>query len=147
MPGTKVADRDEFLVGKIWFKPGCWEWTGYINPYGYGEVRVGPRMEKAHRVAYEFWVGPIPEGLDLDHLCRNRGCVNPSHLEPVTRRVNVLRGEGITARRARSDRCVQGHEYTPENTLNREGFRRCRACRNAQNHKQYLRRRAAQAAA
>lgn len=72
---------------------GCWVWTAYRNDAGYGIFRVGQRNQKAHRVSYELHVGPIPDGLQLDHLCRNRGCVNPAHLEPVTSKVNTERGD------------------------------------------------------
>lgn len=77
---------------------GCWIWLGRINGFGYGELKCGERRLKAHRVSYEHHVGPIPEGLDLDHLCRVRPCVNPEHLEPVTRSENIRRGH--RARRA-----------------------------------------------
>jgi hypothetical protein len=80
---------------------GCWNWTGALTSNlpgkGYGRIQVGPKLKLTHRVAYEALVGPIPEGLDLDHLCRNRKCCNPAHLEPVTRRENLLRGDTLTA--------------------------------------------------
>lgn len=70
---------------------GCWIWTGAINHNGYAHVRIGGAIQRAHRVSYEHFVGPIPEGLVLDHRCRNRHCVSPHHLEPVTQKVNVNR--------------------------------------------------------
>jgi hypothetical protein len=95
----------------------------------------------AHRVAYEMLVGTIPKGLDLDHICHNgsgcgggescphRRCVNPDHLEPVTHRENMLRGETVAAMHARKTHCIHGHEFTPENTrIKRDGSRNCRAC-------------------
>jgi len=86
----------------------------------------------AHRFAYEALVGPIPEGLKLDHLCRNRACVNPDHTEPVTDRVNTLRGFGPTAMNARATHCSEGHEFTDENTyLNQSGSRVCLTCMRA----------------
>jgi hypothetical protein len=120
----------------------CWEWTaarfvrGDRN-YGpqYGAFSVGGRMRQAHRVAYELTVGPIPAGMTLDHLCRNKGCVNPHHLEPVTNRENILRGDGETARNARKTHCKRGHEFTTENTyiVPSSGGRVCRTCRDAYN--------------
>lgn len=83
----------------------------------------------AHRVVYEELVGPIPDGLMLDHLCRVRHCVNPEHLEPVTNRENVLRGEGHSAKAARATHCLKGHPYAGENLrILSNGWRRCRAC-------------------
>lgn len=108
---------------------GCWIWTASLATNGYGRFYPDPdgvRGVPAHRFAYEDLVGPIPDGLDLDHLCRNRACVKPSHLEPVTRRVNAARG----IKGALTTHCPKGHEYTPENTYIRqpEGHRMCRAC-------------------
>jgi len=100
------------------------------NAAGYGMFKIRGRTEKAHRVAYYCSHGPIPEGLVLDHLCRNRGCVNPSHLEPVTNWENVLRGVNFVAGLARQTHCKRGHEFTPENTATHTvtGCRVCRAC-------------------
>lgn len=113
----------------------CWLWGAYIAPEGYGRIHAGrdsPRPLLAHRVAYELLVGPIPEGLTLDHLCRNRGCVNPAHLEPVTNRENIMRGTSVPARNARKTHCKHGHVFSPENTrLRRDGSRICNACRLA----------------
>lgn len=108
----------------------CWEWD---NPdgNGYGSLVIEGKRVMAHRLAYELHVGPIPDGLSLDHLCRNRRCVNPAHLEPVTHRENVARGEAPTARVVRSNVCMKGHELTAENTIIRKGGgRRCRRCFN-----------------
>lgn len=119
---------------------GCWLWTWPLTN-GYG--RFG--NERAHRWSYEHFVGPIPDGLDLDHLCHtadescpggtscpHRACVNPSHLEPVTRTENILRGRGPDVQRARhaaQTHCKHGHEFTPENTrITARGYRRCREC-------------------
>lgn len=107
----------------------CWPWTGAMQGQGYGQY--GKPMRLAHRISYEFFVGPIPEGLTLDHLCRNRQCVNPSHLEPVTRGENVLRGESLPARNARKTHCPKGHPYDDINTYvsPNTGWRQCKACR------------------
>lgn len=111
----------------------CWEWAGTRGSNGYGLWLLPGRVSAmAHRVAYEEMVGPIPEGLSLDHLCRNRACVNPDHLEPVTVRVNNLRGESPWARNARKTHCLRGHEYTPDNTaMRKNGTRACRVCLRA----------------
>jgi hypothetical protein len=76
---------------------GCWVWRKATDPNGYGRFWFDGRMLGAHRVSYQLLVGPVPEGLDLDHLCRNRRCVNPSHLEPVTRRTNLVRGDTLVS--------------------------------------------------
>ena len=116
---------------------GCMEWQGAkITSTGYGRFGMntghGPTVWMAHRVAYEYWVGPIPEGLDIDHLCRNRLCVRPDHLEPKTRQGNLLAlgSESIAAKRAAVAHCPRDHEYTPENTRFKKsnGSRQCRAC-------------------
>ena len=108
---------------------GCWLWTGVRNNHGYGQISVqfddrwpNVRMAYAHRVVYELEVGPIPEGLVLDHLCRTPACVNPSHLEPVTQAENL--------RRTRRSHCKRGHEFTAENAYVRRdnGHRMCRKC-------------------
>ena len=107
----------------------CWHWTGHIGDGGYGTFRgPGRRTVKAHRFAYESLVGPIPDGLFLDHLCRVRHCVNPEHLEPVTGRVNTLRGEGITAAQARRTHCHRGHPLSGDNLWIVRGRRCCREC-------------------
>lgn len=110
---------------------GCWLWTASCGNGGYGQFAVRhpkPTMVGAHRFAYEHFVGPIPAGLDLDHLCRNRRCVNPAHLEPVTRRENLLRGVGPAAR-GRDKVCRNGHPLTGDNLVKRkDGRRRCKTC-------------------
>ena len=110
----------------------CWEWIGTKKTTGYGRVKVHNQTLQAHRVMYEWLVGPIPVGLQLDHLCRNVGCVNPDHLEPVTGRENILRGDGWAAQNARKTHCKNGHEFTEEITR-RKNRRTCKICaRDAQ---------------
>ena len=116
---------------------GCWLWAGtLVEPSGYGVFAVKRKSVQAHRVSYEIHVGPIPEGLQLDHLCRVRCCVNPAHLEPVTHRENGLRGVGICAGFARRTHCLNGHELIEGNLVrirNRATARHCKTCRYAAN--------------
>lgn len=109
----------------------CWEWMGGRATNGYGYVSRGRARSKivAHRVVYTIYRGQIPDGLPLDHLCRNRGCVNPEHLEPVSMRENTLRGLSPSAVHARKTHCIRGHEFTQENTyLSSRESRTCREC-------------------
>jgi hypothetical protein len=89
----------------------CWEWIGPRNGNGYGLMSINNVTRGAHRRAWELFRGPIPADMTIDHLCRNRGCVNPNHLEVVSFRTNVLRGNGPTAKNARSETCIRGHQY------------------------------------
>jgi len=101
-----------------------------MSANGYGKVNIDGKAKLAHRVVYEALVGPIPEGLQLDHLCRNRACVNPAHLEPVTQRVNILRGTGTAAVHAAKTHCINGHPFDEANTYLYQGNKRmCRRCR------------------
>lgn len=124
---------------------GCWRWTGAMNSCGYGNlcIRYSPFVRgnvQAHRFGYWTHIGPIPGDLPLDHLCRNRWCVNPWHLEPVTDRTNILRGTGMGGRNSRKTHCHNGHEYSQSNTISYRlpsGFtgRRCRICVRANVHR------------
>lgn len=121
----------------------CWLWQGTQNSTGYGEFKVNGRDEKAHRIAYELLRAPIPEGLHIDHLCRVPLCVNPWHLEPVTPKVNSLRGISIWAENARKTYCVHGHPFNKANTILRSGGRRgCRTCKNTDWKAGYYRKKA-----
>lgn len=112
---------------------GCWNWTGYRNRNGYGQFYFNGRQRPAHCYAWEVKNGPVPYGTEIDHLCRNRACVNPDHLEAVPHRENILRGVGPIVVNATKTHCVHGHEFTPENTMTyRRGNslrRYCRTCR------------------
>lgn len=109
----------------------CWVWTGSINSGGYGQYYTKERPRLVHPVVYEELIGRVPDGLELDHLCRVRKCCNPRHLEPVTRRVNLLRGETTTAKNAAATHCPSGHPYDEKNTYLFRGSRQCRECRRS----------------
>lgn len=114
---------------------GCWQWIGTINRDGYGEIHIaGVRTHAtaAHRFAYEILVAPIPAGLSIDHLCRNPGCVNPAHLEPVTLAENTRRQLLHQSRREHKSVCPHGHPLEGNNIYLRHdrGHRECRTCKN-----------------
>lgn len=130
------------IENRFWAKvnkgPGCWEWTANRSSEGYGQFSIGGRLNAAHRVASELTDGPIPAGIVLDHRCRNKGCVNPKHLDRVTQRENTIRGVGPAAINYRKTQCVHAHAYTPENTIiNKDGTRRCRTCKRGYDNRRY----------
>jgi len=116
------------LLSKIVITDGCWGWKGGFSPSGYTIFHVDRVGRRAHRVTYEIFVGKIPPGKVLDHLCENRGCVNPFHLEPTGIGENVNRGSNSNAKKTH---CKQGHEYTEENTYRPDPNKRhCKTCRH-----------------
>lgn len=121
----------EIILAKSIPEPntGCWLWLGAVTSGGYGTLYLDGRTASAHRTAYEAFVSPIPDSLEIDHLCRVRSCVNPRHLEPVTRRENGRRGHGLIRRNSAATECPRGHPYTTENTRLYAGRRFCRMCR------------------
>lgn len=144
-PGN-FTDLDRWLANVRLPVPGdmtsCWIWDGSLLR-GYGTYSTPHGTKRAHRYGYALIVGVIPEGLDLDHLCRNRACVNPLHLEPVTRAVNVLRGDGPTAANAAKTHCQNGHPLTPDNLMplhhSRKTGRNCIVCQRAKEKRRTIR--------
>ena len=121
-------------VGRFWTKvektDSCWLWRGALDRKGYGHFTIGHQTKSAHRYAYELLVGPIPEGLHIDHLCRVHNCVNPEHLEPVTTKENTRRGlRGVLL-----THCPRGHAYDERNTGWGQRGRYCRACHRERYH-------------
>ena len=130
----------ERFMSKVRKTSGCWEWAAGRTPAGYGKFYLGGKTVLAHRVSYELHVGRIPKGLNLDHLCRNRACVNPAHLEPVTVRTNLLRGDTLAAANSVKTHCINGHEFNDANTYRvPDGSRMCRVCMRARDRARYWR--------
>ena len=136
-----MYDRFPPLADFIEVTGFCWNWIGHISVYGYGRVYVAGEKFQAHRLIYQILVGEIPKGLGLDHLCRNRKCVNPDHLEPVTNAVNVYRGFCLSAKNRLKTECKHGHPYDEENTYWRT-FKKGRDCRTCRRGYSFLRYRA-----
>lgn len=141
----------EAFWAKVEKGDGCWEWRGHVDTrprYGYGAFSWTDTISKRgrttgpHRLAYSLLVGNIPEGLQIDHLCRNRTCVNPSHLEPVTPKVNTLRGVGPAAINSKKTHCGQGHEITATVVAKDRIFRECSICKVARNKSDWEKRKA-----
>lgn len=145
----RLAERINFLGPVPSHAPhlgSCWVWTGGLSKAGYATLlgEESRKSELAHRVSYELHFGGIPDGLVLDHMCRNRSCCNPTHLRAVTHRDNILCGTGASARQAVKTHCSKGHAFSAENTvmgrptkMNPYGFRKCRECIREHGRKRY----------
>lgn len=129
-----MTDAERFWA-KVDKTDGCWLWTSNISTAGYGLFKIAQRGYVAHILAYETLVGSVPDGLELDHLCKVRRCVNPEHLEPVTQRENIMRANGFAALNARKDACPNGHAYDAKNP---RGSRICTVCKSAYDRERYV---------
>lgn len=140
-PFKSLPPEERLLQSVIADDSGCWLWQKYLDSDGYASLKVNGKDTKAHRFSFTYFVGEIPDGLEIDHLChvaseckggaacRHRSCVNPSHLEPVTTLENLLRGNTPAALGARRSECHRGHPMTPENLyFDKHGRRKCRSC-------------------
>ena len=129
---SKITPKD---LARFWVKVkktnNCWLWTANRRD-GYGQFYFNGKLESAHRLSYELFKGDIPTGLQLDHLCRNRACINPDHLEAVTHKVNCQRGLiGQTTK----THCVRDHKFTEESVYHRkDGSRQCKECSDIHHH-------------
>ena len=118
-----------FNQGYIIAKNGCWDWQGYVDKTGYAGFLVNHKRLLVHRFSYEIFNGHIPNGITVDHICKNRKCVNPWHLDLTTRFENVQRGANKIAQNAGKLNCPQGHSYSGENLyVTKKGFRQCKTC-------------------
>lgn len=131
MPAKISAADEARMWASIDKTSDCWRWTGRLDTGGYARISIAGTMTAVHRITYELVHGPIPVGLEIDHLCRNTGCVNPDHLEAVTHRVNVLRGMAPAAQQARWTDCKNGHPLSGSNLVIENGKRRCSICLRA----------------
>lgn len=139
-----VEKLPAWMIKRITFSSGCWIWHGAITRDGYGYISFDGKRSNAHRVIYLLLCGRIPKDLTCDHLCRNRACVRPDHVELVTAGENVLRGEGPSARNLRKRACQNGHAFTAANTYTYRSrtnstMRMCRACDRQRHYERYRR--------
>jgi hypothetical protein len=133
MPRKQRPALDRFADKIALTESGCIVWLAAKDQDGYGRFQSGatraePKTERAHRWSYEYHVGPIPAGLQIDHLCRTPACVNVDHLEPVTSRENTMRGRTLAASNLRKTHCPSGHPYSGDNLYTYKGERQCREC-------------------
>jgi len=141
MPTVASPPIERFLPKITIVDSGCWEWVGAFRRGGYGAFWDGKKVISAYRFSYEYFNNTVtPQGLGFDHLCRNPKCVNPDHVEPVTQKVNVMRGLGLPAVNANKTECSKGHSYSLSNTyVDVHGQRHCRVCVRNRNRQYYWR--------
>lgn len=136
MPAHRVSNIDRFYK-KVQITDDCWLWIGGLNIQGYSVMKIFKKSGSAHRFSYEYFKGLIPEGLQIDHLCRVKRCVNPDHLEAVTSHANIMRSEGVAAVNAKKINCINGHVLPKKNTSLGRDCKICRANRLKKYKEQY----------
>lgn len=143
-PKDFVGDPTEIESERFWSKVDkgpvsrCWPWTGALSNNGYGKFRWRNRTVQAHRFAWYLFFKENPVNETLDHLCRNRTCVNPSHLSDVSQRENSMRSSNPSATNSRKTHCIHGHKFTKDNTyIDKQGRRHCRACAARRDKQRY----------
>ena len=120
-------------------KSDCHEWNGHVTKNGYGLTYCNKKTCYVHRLVYEYYFGSIPTGFQIDHLCKNRKCMNPNHLEAVTQKENILRSDGITAIQSRQTHCVHGHPLSGDNLyVSPKKHRSCKTCRRNHRHNYWM---------
>ena len=142
LPSKKLSKTLFNLMRKVTLESnGCWLFTGYLKKDGYGSFYFRGKLHQAHRASYILFIGEIPIGLTVHHICNTRNCVNPDHLTPMSLRDNMLLGNTITARNVSRKHCPKGHEYSVPNTFIRKTpygkARECRTCKNYRRKKLY----------
>lgn len=137
MKDLKLRLQENIKKGQL----GCWLWQGYVTDRGYGRLPWKGKPTGAHRLSHIAFKGEIPKGMEVDHLCRVRNCINPDHLEAVPKKTNIMRGISFGAVNARKDACPNGHPYTEDNTYRKpSGHRICKVCRRTSYNAMYARR-------
>ncbi len=133
-----TPEQIQRFMSKVIKTGNCWEWLGYKNKAGYGRFNLDGKVKYTHRVSYERFKGDIPQGLFVDHLCRNPACVNPDQLEIVTHKENILRGIGITSKNKQKTHCIRGHELKGDNLyINPRQERQCVECHRTNVREKY----------
>lgn len=134
-----IKTIEKFAARFVISNSGCWEWKAGMNIQGYGRFYDSPKVQAAHRFGYEIVKGKVPDNLQVDHLYRNRKCVNAAHLEAVTPRENTIRGNTLASLNSKKTECIHGHKYTPENTTvvrSNHLKRACKECNRIRSRKQ-----------
>lgn len=129
--GRPFNSVEKLLQTRVNKTETCWNWTGCVANNGYSKLRIQNKHTSAHRIFYKWFKGEIEDGLQIDHLCRNKLCVNPGHLEAVTPKINILRSEGVGAKNSRRNSCIRNHPLSGENLyMTPDGRRECKVCLN-----------------